>query len=315
MRVVVLDDYQGVARALGPWRLVPQASVEVLRAHVADPGELAARLRHADAVVLMRERTPVGAPLLDALPDLRLIITTGRQNAAVDVAAAAERGVTVCGTDSDLSGTVELTWALVLALSRSLVAEDAAVRRGGWQSTLGRGLRGDVLGVLGLGRIGSEVARVGAAFGMEVVAWSAHLTQEAAQAVGVRRVDEDELLGTADVLTVHLRLSDRTHGIVGAAQLAMMKDTALLVNTSRGPLVDEAALVAALHAGTIGGAALDVYGQEPLPAGSPLRTAPRTVLTPHLGYVTQQNYAVFYRQVVEDLQAYLLGRPVRVLTP
>lgn len=315
MRIVVLDDYQGVALSYGPWHDLPDARVEVVREHVDDPTELAERLRGAEVVVLMRERTRVDVGLLDALPDLRLLVTTGRQNAAVDVAAAAARGVVVCGTDSDVSGTVELTWALVLALSRFLLTEDAEVRRGAWQSTVGRGLRDEVLGVVGLGRIGREVARIGTAFGMRVVSWSQNLTDDAARDAGVRRVGRDELLATADVLTLHLRLSERTQGIIGPAELSVVKASLLLVNTARGPLVDEAALVAALYAGTIGGAGLDVYAQEPLPPDSPLRTAPRTVLSPHLGYVTQQNYRVFYRQVVEDVQAFVAGQPVRVLDP
>jgi phosphoglycerate dehydrogenase-like enzyme len=314
VRIGVLDDYQGVARELGTWDRLPDAELEVLREHVDDPDALAARLQGCTVVVVMRERTPVTAALLDALPDLRLLVTTGRQNASVDVAAAHARGIVVCGTDSDLTGTVELTWGLVLALARSLPQEDAAVRAGGWQSTLGTGLAGSVLGVVGLGRIGAEVARLGLAFGMDVVAWSQHLTDEAAQAVGVRRVERDALLASADVVTLHLRLSPRTTGLIGAAELDRMKDSALLVNTSRGPLVDEAALLTALHEGRIGGAALDVYDREPLPAGAPLRTAPRTVLSPHLGYVTRQNYAVFYAQAVEDVEAFLAGAPVRTLT-
>lgn len=310
----MLDDYQGVALSSGPWHeLPPDVEVTVLRGHVADPGELVRRLQGFEAVVAMRERTPLPDSVLAALPDLRLLVTTGMQNAAIDVPAARDLGITVCGTDSDLTSTVELTWALVLAVTRGVVAEDVSLRSGGWQHTVGRGLSGDVLGLLELGRIGTQVARIGQAFGMEVLAWSQNLTAERAAAAGASLVDEDELLRRSDVVSLHLRLSDRTRGLIGARELALMKPTAVLVNTSRGPLVDEQALLAALAAGSPRGSGLDVYADEPLPQDSPLRRCPQLVLTPHLGYVTEQAYAFFYGQVVADVAAFLDGRPVRVL--
>lgn len=314
LKIAVLDDYQSVALASGPWHeLGPDVEVVPWQDHVADPGELARRLEGYQVVVAMRERTPFPAALLAAVPDLRLLVTTGMQNAAIDVAAARRLGITVCGTDSDLSSTVELTWALVLAVTRNLVVEDAAVRSGGWQHTVGRGLRGDVLGVVGLGRIGSQVAAIGRAFGMEVLAWSQNLTAERARAAGACLVDADDLLRRSDVVSLHLRLSERTRGLIGAREFGLMKPSAVLVNTSRGPLVDGPALVASLAAGTLRGAGLDVYDQEPLAIDSPLRSRPEVVLSPHLGYVTEQAYALFYGQVVADVAAFLSGAPVRVL--
>lgn len=310
----MLDDYQGVALSCGPWHeLPPDVEVIVLREHVADPVELARRLQGFDVVVAMRERTPLPGAVLAALPDLRLLVTTGMQNAAIDVAAAQYLGITVCGTDSDLTSPVELTWALVLAVTRGVVVEDASLRSGGWQNTVGRGLSEDTLGLLGLGRIGTQVARIGQAFGMKVLAWSQHLTAERAAAAGASLVDKEELLRRSDVVSLHLRLSDRTRGMIGARELALMKPTAVLVNTSRGPLVDEQALLAALAGGSPRGAGLDVYAEEPLPHVSPLRRCRQLVLTPHLGYVTEQTYALFFGQVVADVAAFLDGRPVRVL--
>jgi phosphoglycerate dehydrogenase-like enzyme len=271
-----------------------------------------ARLEPFDVVVAMRERTAFPRRVLERLPNLRLLVTTGRKNASVDVAAAGELGITVCGTDSHPTGPVELTWALILATARHVPQEDASVRAGGWQETVGTDLAGGVLGVVGLGRLGERVAKVGQAFGMDVVAWSQNLTYERAAEVGVRKVEKEELLRTADVVTVHLVLSDRTRGLIGRDELALMKAGAMLVNTSRGPIVDEAALVEALHDGRIT-AGLDVFDTEPLPADHPLRTAPRTVLAPHLGYVTEQTYEVFYRHAVEDVAAFLAGAPLRVI--
>jgi phosphoglycerate dehydrogenase-like enzyme len=314
VRVAVLDDYQGVALDYADWgRLGPGVEVTVFRDHLAGRDDLVARLHGFDVVVLMRERTPVPAALLRALPRLRLLVTTGMANAAVDVAEAARRGVTVCGTAGDLQGTVELTWGLVLALLRQIPREDAAVRRGAWQETVGRNLAGGTLGVVGLGRIGRRVAAIAHAFDMRVLAWSANLTADAAARAGAELVDKAELFARSDVVTLHLQLSPRTAGIVGRPELDLMKPTAHLVNTSRGPLVDEAALARALHDGRIAGAGLDVFGEEPLPPGHPLLTAPRTVLTPHLGYVTETNFRTYFPDVVEDIGAFLAGRPVRVL--
>ena len=316
IRVAVLDDYQRAAGRMADWRAVlPDASVTFFSDHVAEPGRLVARLADFDVVVAMRERTPFPRTVLAALPRLRLLVTTGMRNAAIDVAAAAELGITVCGTAGSGTSTGELTWALILALVRHVPAEDAAIRAGGWQHTIGTDLAGATLGVLGLGRIGTRVAAVGRAFGMDVVAWSQHLTAEAAAAAGARRVEREELFRLADVLTVHLVLSDRTRGLVGRDELALMKPTAYLVNTSRGPIVDEEALAEAHRAGRIAGAGLDVYGTEPLPDGDPRRTLPRTVLAPHLGYVTERTYRTFYAEAAEDVAAFLAGTPVRVLAP
>ncbi|WNV74104.1 D-2-hydroxyacid dehydrogenase family protein [Geodermatophilus sp. DSM 44513] len=316
LRIAVLDDFQSAAAEFADWSRLPEAAdVVSFPDHLDDEDAVAERLAGFDVVIAMRERTPFPRGLLQRLPRLRLLVTTGPRNSAIDLAAAADCGVTVCGTGAHPTGTVELTWALILAVARHVAAEDAGVRAGGWQHTVGTDLAGATLGVVGLGRLGTRVARIGAAFGMDVVAWSANLTAERAAEAGVRRVAKDELFATADVVTVHLVLSARTRGLVGAEELARMKPTAFLVNTSRGPIVDEAALLAALHEGRIGGAGLDVYDREPLPADSPVRTAPRTVLTPHLGYVTRDTYAVFYGEAVEDVAAFLRGAPVRVLHP
>lgn len=316
IRVAVLDDYQHAASRMVEWAAaVPQAEVTFFADHLADPDQLAIRLAGFDVVVAMRERTPFERHLLSRLPRLRLLVTTGMRNAAIDVAACAALGITVCGTTGSLTNTAELTWGLILALVRHVPQEDAAVRSGGWQHTLGVDLEGRTLGVLGLGRIGQRVAAVGVAFGMEVIAWSQNLSQEAAIACGARRVERQELFRLADVLTIHLVLSDRTRGLVGEAELAAMKPTAYLINTSRGPIVDERALAEHLRAGRIAGAALDVFGVEPLPPGDPFRTLPNTVLTPHLGYVTERTYRTFYGEAAEDIAAFLSGRPVRLLTP
>src|SRR4051794_10532908 len=261
----------------------------------------------------MRERTPFPRSLLERLPDLRLLVTTGAKNASIDVAAAVERGVLVCGTGAHPPGTAELTWALILSIARHLPEEMANVRTGGWQTTVGIDLAGRRLGIVGLGRLGTRVARIGQAFEMDVVAWSQNLTDERAAEAGVRRVEKEELFGTSDVVTVHLQLSDRTRGLIGADELALMKPTAILVNTSRGPIVDQQALLAALVEHRLGGAGVDVYDREPLPADHPLRNAPGLVATPHLGYVTEATYEVFFRDAVEDVAAWMRGAPVRQL--
>jgi phosphoglycerate dehydrogenase-like enzyme len=314
-RVAILDDYQQVARQIVDWAsALPGAEITAFADHLAGEDAVAARLADFDVVVAMRERTPFRRSLLARLPRLRLLVTTGMRNASVDLAAAAELGITVCGTAGSGSSTVELTWALILSLVRHVPAEDASIRAGGWQRTVGTDLAGATLGVLGLGNLGRRVAAIGLAFGMDVVAWSQNLGAEAAATAGARRVEREELFRLADVLTIHLVLSDRTRGLVGAAELALMKRSAYLVNTSRGPIVDEAALVEHLRAGRIAGAALDVYGVEPLPAGDPLRTLANSVLTPHLGYVSERTYRTFYGEAAEDIAAFLAGRPVRVLT-
>lgn len=307
----MLDDYQGIALSAGPWGQL-DADVVAVREHLA-PDDLVAALAGSEVVVAMRERTAFDRALLDRLPDLRLLVTTGMRNAAIDLAAAAERGVVVSGTRSRQEAPAELTWALVLAVTRNLVAEDAAVRAGGWQSTIGPELSGRTLGVLGLGRLGDRVAGYGRAFGMKVLGWSGNLDPKHARELGVEPVALDDLLRRADVVTIHLQLSDRTRGLLGARELALIGPDGYLVNTSRGPIVDEPALVDALYSGGIAGAGLDVYDVEPLPAGHPLRTAPRTVLAPHLGYVSTDTYRTFFADAVEDVAAWVAGSPVRVL--
>jgi phosphoglycerate dehydrogenase-like enzyme len=301
-----------VALSAGPWRELP-AEVVSQREHVAGDA-LVAALTGSEVVVAMRERTPFDRSLLDRLPDLRLLVTTGMMNAAIDLDACRERGVLVCGTRSRQEAPAELTWALVLAVTRRIAVEDAAVRAGGWQSTIGPELSGRTLGVLGLGRLGSRVAGYGRAFGMKVLGWSANLAPEHAREMGVEPVAFDDLLTRSDVVSIHLRLSDRTRGLLSARELGLIGPDGYLVNTSRGPIVDEAALLAALHSGAIGGAGLDVYDVEPLPAGHPLRSAPRTVLSPHLGYVSTDTYRTFFGDAVEDIAAWLGGSPVRVLS-
>ncbi|HLI11766.1 MAG TPA: D-2-hydroxyacid dehydrogenase family protein [Alphaproteobacteria bacterium] len=313
-RVAILDDYQKASLGLADWaRLGAEVKVEAFDRPFADGDEAATRLAAFEVIVAMRERTPFPRALIERLPRLRLLVTTGMRNAAIDMAAASSRGVLVCGTEMLPYPTAELTWGLILSLSRNIPVEDRAMRAGGWQTTLGVDLRGKTLGVIGLGRLGAEVARIGRAFGMEVVAWSRNLTDERATSAGAARVEKAALLARADVVTIHLVLSERTRGLIGAAELAAMKRTAFLVNTSRGPIVDTAALIEALRTRRIAGAALDVYDAEPLPADHPLRRLDNVVLTPHLGYVTAENYRQAYGQAVEDIAAFLAGKPVRVL--
>jgi phosphoglycerate dehydrogenase-like enzyme len=313
VRTVVLDDYQHIAASFADWESL-DGEVVFVHEHLTGAALLDA-LREATVVVAMRERTAFGAALLEQLPALRLLVTTGATNASIDVAAAAAQGVTVCGTRSLASPAAELTWALILAVTRQVPSADAELRTGGWQTTIGTELSGKTLGLVGLGRLGQRVARVGLAFEMEVLAWSQNLSPSLADSLGVVPVSKEELLARSDVVSLHLRLSERTRGIVGAAELAQMRQSAYLVNTSRGPLVDEPALVAALETGGIAGAGLDVFDEEPLPAEHPLRTVPRTVLTPHLGYVTDGGYRVFYGDAVEDIHAWLAGTPIRELNP
>ncbi|MBC3761995.1 D-2-hydroxyacid dehydrogenase family protein [Quadrisphaera oryzae] len=320
MRITVLDDYQRAARARADWTALPDGvEVEFVHQHLTGAA-LRGALAGSEVVVAMRERTAFDAELLAGLPDLRLLVTTAMANAAIDLDAARARGVVVCGTRMVVPGTAEMTWALLLALVKQVPRLDAGVRAGAWQqrlerpSGIGGDLAGKVLGVIGLGKLGQRVARVAQAFDMEVLAWSQHLDHDLARQLGVEPTTKDDLLARADAVTLHLVLSRRSRGVVGERELALMKPGALLVNTSRGPLVDEAALLAALRSGHLGGAGLDVYDVEPLPEDHPLRTAPRTVLTPHVGYVTEDTYAAFYEDAVEDVAAWLAGSPVRVLT-
>jgi phosphoglycerate dehydrogenase-like enzyme len=315
-RIAVLDDYQSVAADFCDWSTLHEpAEVVEFHDHVDDEDALIARLEPFDVVVAMRERTAFPRSVLERLPNLKLLVTTGRRNKSIDVAAATHHGITVCGTGILPNGTAELTWGLILAVARHIPQEDASVRAGGWQETVGTDLHGARLGIVGLGGQGSQVARIGLAFGMDVVAWSQNLTDERAAEHGVRRVEREELFATSDVVTVHLLWSKRTRGLIGAADFALMKHTAVFINTSRGPIVQTQALTDALHEGRIAGAGLDVYDQEPLPLDDPIRSLPRTVLTPHLGYVTRGTYEVFYGEAVEDVAAFLAGAPIRVIEP
>jgi phosphoglycerate dehydrogenase-like enzyme len=316
LRLAVLDDWESAASDFVDWRTaIPEADVTLFTDHLSGIDELVERLAPFDAVMLMRERTPIQAPLIKALPKLRLIVTTGMRNRSLDIAAAAEAGVVVCGTRGLQWAAPELAWSLILALARNIPAADASMHAGRWAPTVGMDLHGSVLGVVGLGRLGEQVATVGRAFGMKLVAWSPHLTAERAAACGAEQVGKHELFATADVVSVHMILADSTRGLIGAAEIGAMKTTALFVNTSRGPLVDTDALLSALIEGRIAGAGLDVYDEEPLSVDHRLRSAPRTILTPHLGYVTAGTFASFYSEATEDVRAFLAGRPVRVINP
>jgi phosphoglycerate dehydrogenase-like enzyme len=306
VQVAVLDDYQNAAFELADWSAVTErADITVFNDHVFEPDELVARLAPFDVIFVMRERTPLPRSIIERLPRLKMIASTGPFNASIDMQAAEEHGIHVGTTGGTVASTVELTWALILAGARNLVAESVSIRDGGWQVSVGRELSGRVLGVLGLGRIGARVARIGEAFGMQVIAWSQNLTPEVAAEAGATYVDKDELFARSDVLTVHMKLSERSTGLIGAAELAQMKPTALLVNTSRGPLIDEAALVEALEAKSIRAAALDVFDTEPLPAGHPLRTLDNVIATPHIGYVADRPYRIFFSDAVAAITEWL----------
>jgi phosphoglycerate dehydrogenase-like enzyme len=315
-QIVCLDDYQNVALTYGDWgQLKGRANVRSITRNIADRAELLRELADANVLVCNRERTVLDKAVIDALPNLELIVTSGLRNASIDVAAANARGITVCGTQTLGYPTAELTWAMILGYMRDLPNQVNSLASGGWQTKVGVGVRGKTLGILGYGRIGSEVAKVGLALGMKVVAWSRSLTPEKAAAAGVECASKEEVLKQSDVVTVHLVLNKELHHFIGAADLALMKPTALFVNTSRSGLVDTAALIAALKEGKLGGAALDVYDREPLPKDDPIRTAPRTMLTPHLGYVIEESYKVTYPQSLEDILAWMDGKPLRVITP
>lgn len=314
VKIAIIDDYQGVALSSADWSAVQsRASIDVFCDHLTNESALVARLRPFDALCVMRERTPLTASLLSQLPNLKFIASTSARNASIDVAAARAQGITVSATQGRGNGAPELTWALLLAAARHLPAECASLRSGGWQVGVGADLEGSTLGLLGLGKIGSRVAAIGRAFGMNVLAWSQNLTPETAQTAGVTPVDKATLLREADWLSLHLVLSDRTRGIIGASDLALMKPTAWLINTARGPLVDEDALIDALSQRTIAGAALDVFSTEPLPDDHPFRTLNNVIATPHIGFVTHHTYRVFYEETVQNLQAWLDGSPIRVM--
>lgn len=312
----VLDDYQGVAIELADWSSVlEEVEVRTFDHHLDDPDRLVEAIADCEIVVVMRERTPFPRSLLERLPRLQLLVTSGMRNASIDLDAARELGVRVCGTASRSDPPAELAWALILALSRHLVAEAGALKANGpWQSTIGSDLQGRTLGLLGLGRIGTRVARVGQAFGMEVVAWSQNLTRERAEEEGVRlAASKLELFAAGDVVSIHLVLSERTRGLVDSDALRAMRPHAFLVNTSRAAIVDQDALAHALREGWIAGAGLDVFAVEPLPADDPLRTAPNVLATPHLGYVTRGNYETYFQQAVQNIRAFLDSAPVREL--
>jgi phosphoglycerate dehydrogenase-like enzyme len=310
--VTILDDYQGVALDSADWAPVREThDIVVVREHLPDEAELIARLRHSEIVVAMRERTPFPAHVLESLPELRLLVTTGPRNAAIDVEAARAQGVVVCGTSGTGTAMPEITIGMMIALMRNFAVEDAAMRVGSWQHTIGVGLAGRTLGVIGLGRLGIPVAELAQAMGMTVFAWSPYLTAERAEPHGVRAVDKATLFRESDVITVHMPLSRRSRGLIGADDFAVMKPTAYFVNTSRGPIVDEAALVDVLSTGRIAGAALDVYDVEPLPVDHPLRGLRNTLLLPHIGYVTTDIYRTWYTEVVEDIVAWQNGTPIR----
>ena len=314
---LILDDYQQVALALADWtRLADRVAVSAIAEPILDREALVARIAQAEILVIMRERTPFPAALLDRLPRLELLVTSGLRNLAIDVAAAKARGIMVCGTDSSPTPPTELTWALILGLARHVAQENQALRSGGpWQSTLGTDLAGATLGILGLGKIGARVAAIGRAFGMRVIAWSPNLDEGRATAAGVERAASKEaLLEASDVVSIHLVLGERTRGLLGEAELRRMRTSAYLVNTSRAPIVDQAALLRALKEGWIAGAGLDVFETEPLPADDPFRMLPNVLALPHLGYVTRDNYRTYFTQAVDDIEAWLAGSPIRTLS-
>jgi len=327
MRVAILDDYQQVSLASTDWSAVRSlAEIDVFAKHIASTEALVSALDPYDVIVAMRERTFFDASRLGQLPRLRLLVTTGMANTSIDLAAASAQGIIVCGTGGSAYSTAELTWGLILALVRHIPEEDRRMKTvgraggaalgvsGGWQQTVGTDLHGKKLGLVGLGHQGQTVAKVGRAFGMKLAAWSQNLDPDIAKKAHAEAVSKEELFSSCDVVTVHYKLGPRSVGLVGAAELALMKPSAYLVNTSRGPIVDSAALLSALRSGSIAGAALDVFDVEPLPLSDPLRSAPNVVLTPHLGYVTEDAYQVFYGDAAQDIVAFASGSPVRVLS-
>ncbi|WP_417826108.1 D-2-hydroxyacid dehydrogenase family protein [Thalassospira povalilytica] len=315
MRIAILDDYQKLALQSADWSAVKaHGEITVFHDTITDKNALRDRLMPFDTLCVMRERTPISGDLIRSLPNLKLIVTSGKRNAAIDVATAHECGITVCGTESPSTATPELAFALMLGLARNIVGENASMRSGGWQIGLGQDLAGSTLGIIGLGRLGAQIAKIAQAFDMHITAWSTNLTPERCQEVGVEyKPSKEALLRDADFVTIHQRLSDRTRGLIGTEEFRQMKKTAFLINTSRGPIVDDAALIDAVNQGEIAGAGIDVYDQEPLPAAHPLRKCDKLLLTPHLGYVTRHTWDVFYGQTVEAVLAWIKGDPIRVL--
>lgn len=315
IQIAVLDDWQHVARDVVDWSTLNSVGkVHFLHDYPADTTTMIERLKGFEVICLMRERSTFDKALLQGLPKLKLLVTGGMRNAAIDLPAAKALGIQVCGTDSYKHAAPELTWALIMASTRNLLAEANSLRAGGWQVGLGGDLHGKTLGILGLGSIGQKVAKFAQVFGMRVIAWSENLTPERAAESGVTWVSKRELFEQADILTIHLVLSERSRGLVDAQALGWMKPSARLVNTARGPIVDEQALVQALHSGRLAGAALDVYAEEPLPADHPFRRLPTVLATPHVGYVSEQNYRQFYQQMIDDIQAWASGVPIRGLS-
>ena len=316
MRLAILDDIEDVALKLADWdSLEPQIKIDVFRDNIKEEAALAKRLLPYDILVIMRERTRFPGSLIEKLSNLKLLVTTGARNLAIDMAACKESGITVCGTESSRTAPAELAWALILSCLRKIPQFDRAVRNGRWGDGIGSGLAGKTLGVLGLGKLGTQVTRVGLAFGMKVIAWSQNLTPEKAAEVGAVRVDKDEFFAAADIITIHVVLSDRTRGLVGARELGLMKPTAYLINTARGPIIDEKALIAALTENRIAGAGLDVFEIEPLPPDHPFLRLANTVITPQVGYVSKEGFQIYFRQAREDVAAWLAGKPIRILQP
>lgn len=317
-RIAILDDYLDCALTVADWTpVLERADVTVFREAFADEDDAVAKLQGFDVLAIMREKTPLPRSLIERLPGLRMIAMTGVRNPSLDAAAARERGVVVSFTSSGpngSAGTVELAWTLILSLARWLPSQDAGMRRGEWQTRLGCNIAGKQLGLIGLGRLGAQMVPIARAFQMKVVAWSPNLDEKRASEAGATLVSKDELLATSDFVSIHMVLSERTRGLIGAADLARMKPTAFLVNTSRGPLVDEKALLDALHGGQIAGAGLDVYDREPLPRDHPLRSAPNTVLSPHLGFATREGLGHYYTESIRNILAWLDGKPQNILT-
>ena len=314
MKLAILDDYLNVALKVADWSAVQQhAKISVFTEHLGDEDQAAQALADFDVVIVMRERTRLPASLLLRLPKLRLLVTTGLRNQAIAMETSRELGIDVCGTNLLGYPAFEHTWALILALVRKIPLENNSIHEGGWQKGFAGGLRGKTLGILGLGKLGSQVAKVGQAFGMETISWSQNLTDARAKECGVARVGKDELLSLSDIVTIHLVMSDRTRGLIGDRELNLMKSSAYLVNTSRASIIDEAALVDALKREVIRGAGIDVFSIEPLPVNHSLRRLDNAVLTGHTGYVTEENFTLGYREAVEDVLAWISGNTIRLL--
>jgi phosphoglycerate dehydrogenase-like enzyme len=318
MRVSILDDYQGVALDMADWSPLRDRGIEIAveRFPFADEADVVRSLADSEIVCAMRERTAFRKPIVDRLPKLKLLITTGMRNASFDMEALKARGVTVCGTGGPGGGnedTAELAWGLILGAMRRIAEDHAFMRQGGWQTRIGHRVAGKTIGLLGLGRLGSAVARVGLAFGMKAIAWSQNLAADKAAAQGVERVEKDELFRRSDILSVHLVLSPRSRGLVGHREIGLMKPSAVLINTSRGPICETDAVITALREGRLAYGGFDVFDQEPLPIDHPLRSCPNVILTPHIGYVTDENYRSSYPQIVENIMGFLDGKPQRVI--